>query len=198
MPLVPLIDGWETVAEMEAALGIPEGNLVATLDRYNDLAARGEDPDFHKQPEFLAPQDKGPWGRSTCHWARRCMRGSRSAGWPPPWTVRCCAKTARVVPGLYAAGACAANIAQDGKGYASGTQLGEGSFFGRRAGAHAAREPVSVEPVKTQRRSATRQQARARTARPTPALFSPDPAATGHRRAVPAAARGTARRRLDG
>jgi len=43
-----------------------------------------------------------------------------------------------VVPGLYAAGACASNIAQDGKGYSSGTQLGEGSFFGRRAGRHAA------------------------------------------------------------
>ena len=47
-----------------------------------------------------------------------------------------CAST--VVPGLYGVGACASNIAQDGKGYASGTQLGEGSFFGRRAGAHAA------------------------------------------------------------
>jgi predicted oxidoreductase len=43
-----------------------------------------------------------------------------------------------VVPGLYAAGACALNVTQDAKGYASGTQLGEGSFFGRRAGAHAA------------------------------------------------------------
>ena len=43
-----------------------------------------------------------------------------------------------VIPGLYAAGACASNIAQDGKGYGSGTQLGEGSFFGRRAGRHAA------------------------------------------------------------
>ena len=43
-----------------------------------------------------------------------------------------------VITGLYAAGAGAANIAQDGKGYASGTQLGEGSFFGRRAGRHAA------------------------------------------------------------
>jgi predicted oxidoreductase len=42
------------------------------------------------------------------------------------------------IAGLYAVGACASNIAQDGKGYASGTQLGEGSFFGRRAGAHAA------------------------------------------------------------
>jgi succinate dehydrogenase/fumarate reductase flavoprotein subunit len=44
-----------------------------------------------------------------------------------------------VIPGLYAAGACASNIAEDGKSYASGTQLGEGSFFGRRAGTHAAR-----------------------------------------------------------
>jgi succinate dehydrogenase/fumarate reductase flavoprotein subunit len=43
-----------------------------------------------------------------------------------------------VVAGLYAAGACASNLAQDGAGYCSGTQLGEGSFFGRRAGKHAA------------------------------------------------------------
>ena len=43
-----------------------------------------------------------------------------------------------VIAGLYAAGACAANIAQDGKGYSSGTQLAEGSYFGRRAGRHAA------------------------------------------------------------
>ena len=62
VPLIPFIDGWETVEEMEAALGIPEGKLVATLNRYNEYAARGEDPDFHKQPEFLAPQDNGPWG----------------------------------------------------------------------------------------------------------------------------------------
>jgi 3-oxo-5alpha-steroid 4-dehydrogenase len=39
---------------------------------------------------------------------------------------------------VYAAGAGPANIAQDGKGYPSGTRLGEGSFFGRRAGRHAA------------------------------------------------------------
>src|SRR5580704_15498498 len=44
VPLIPLIDGWESVPEMEAALGIPQGNLVATLDRYNTCAARGEDP----------------------------------------------------------------------------------------------------------------------------------------------------------
>ena len=62
IPLITFIDGWETVEEMEAALGIPTGNLVQTLNSYNEHAAKGEDPEFHKQPEFLAPQDKGPWG----------------------------------------------------------------------------------------------------------------------------------------
>ena len=62
MPLVPFIDGWETVEEMEAGLGLPAGSLVATLARYNEHAARGEDPDFHKSPDWLAPQDTGPWG----------------------------------------------------------------------------------------------------------------------------------------
>ena len=44
---------------------------------------------------------------------------------------------------VYAAGACASNIAQDSNGYASGTCLGEASFFGRRAGRHAATAVVS-------------------------------------------------------
>ena len=32
LPLIQFIDGWETVEEMEAALGIPEGKLVASLE----------------------------------------------------------------------------------------------------------------------------------------------------------------------
>lgn len=139
IPLVSLIDGWETVAEMEAALGIPVGNLVATLDRYNTYAARGEDPDFHKQPEFLSPQDKGPWGAFDLSLGKAMYAGFTLGGLATSVDGEVLREDGTVVPGLYAAGACASNIAQDGKGYASGTQLGEGSFFGRRAGAHAAR-----------------------------------------------------------
>src|SRR3546814_13066448 len=47
---------------MEAGLSLPSGSLAATLAAYNENAARGEDPHFHKQPAWLAPQDKGPWG----------------------------------------------------------------------------------------------------------------------------------------
>jgi 3-oxo-5alpha-steroid 4-dehydrogenase len=138
MPLVPLIDGWETVADMEKGLGIPEGNLVATLDRYNTYAARGEDPDFHKQPEFLAAQDKAPWGAFDLSLGKAMYAGFTIGGLSTSVDAEVLREDGSTVDGLYAVGACAVNIAQDGKSYASGTQLGEGSFFGRRAGAHAA------------------------------------------------------------
>lgn len=137
-PLIKFIDGWETVPEMEAALGIPEGNLVATLDRYNEFAARGEDPDFHKQPEFLAPQDRGPWAAFDLSLGKAMYSGFTVGGLATTVDGEVLGENGHVIPGLYAAGACASNIAQDGKGYSSGTQLGEGSFFGRRAGERAA------------------------------------------------------------
>lgn len=138
MPLIRFLDGYETIAEMEAALGIPAGNLAATLDRYNNHAAAGEDPDFHKQPEFLAPQDNGPWAVFDLSLGRAMYSGFTIGGLAVTVDGEVQRADGSVVPGLYAAGACASNLAQDGKGYASGTQLGEGSFFGRRAGAHAA------------------------------------------------------------
>ena len=137
-PLVPFIDGWETIAEMEAALGIPAGHLAATMAAYNAAAARGEDPEFRKHPDWLEPQDRGPWAAFDLTLGKAMYAGFTLGG------LRCTVDgqvqraDGSVVAGLYAAGACAANIAQDGKGYSSGTQLGEGSFFGRRAGRHAA------------------------------------------------------------
>jgi succinate dehydrogenase/fumarate reductase flavoprotein subunit len=139
MPLIKFIDGWETVAEMEAALGIPAGNLAATLERYNTDAAAGVDPDFHKQPDYLAAQDTGPWAAFDLTLGVAMYSGFTMGGLAVSIDGEVLRDDGSAVPGLYAAGACASNIAQDGKGYASGTQLGEGSFFGRRAGGHAAR-----------------------------------------------------------
>ncbi len=138
MPLCPFIDGWETVPEMEAGLGLPDGSLVATLARYNEHAARGEDPDFHKSPDWLEPQDAGPWGAYDLTLGKALYAGFTLGGIRVSVDGEAQRADGSVVPGLYAAGACASNLAQDGKGYASGTQLGEGSYFGRRAGRHAA------------------------------------------------------------
>jgi 3-oxo-5alpha-steroid 4-dehydrogenase len=138
MPLIKFIDGWETVEEMEAALEIPAGKLAATLARYNEHAARGEDPDFHKQPDYVAPQTQGPWAAFDLSLGRAMYSGFTMGGLAVSIDGEVRREDGSVVAGLYAAGACASNIAQDAKGYASGTQLGEGSYFGRRAGRHAA------------------------------------------------------------
>ncbi|CAM2858012.1 hypothetical protein BST27_07205 [Mycobacterium intermedium] len=138
MPLIRFLDGYETIAELEAALGIPAGNVATTLDRYNEFATKGEDPDFHKQPEYVAPQGKSPWAVFDLSLGRAMYSGFTLGGLRVSLDGEVLREDGSTVPGLYAAGACASNLAQDGKGYASGTQLGEGSFFGRRAGSHAA------------------------------------------------------------
>ncbi len=138
MPLIKFIDGWETVAEMETALGIPPGNLALTLERYNKNAAHGEDPDFHKQSDYVAAQDKGPWAAFDLSLGRAMYSGFTMGGLTVSLDGEVLRADGSAIAGLYAAGACASNIAEDGKNYSSGTQLGEGSFFGRRAGTHAA------------------------------------------------------------
>ena len=144
--LIRFIDGWETVPEMESSLGIPAGNLVATLNRYNEHAARGEDPDFHKQPEFLATQDHGPWAAFDLSLGKAMYSGFTVGGLATDVDARVLREDGSAIPGLYAAGACASTLAQDSKGYSSGTQLGSGSFFGRRAGAQAAAKASGGQP----------------------------------------------------
>jgi 3-oxo-5alpha-steroid 4-dehydrogenase len=139
MPLVPLKDGYESVTEIESGLGLPAGSLARTLDRYNHDAALGQDPDFGKHPDWLAPQDHGPWGVFDLTLGVALYAGFTLGGVRTGLDGQALRADGSVIGGLYAAGACASNIAQDGNGYCSGTQLGEGSFFGRRAGRHAAR-----------------------------------------------------------
>ena len=138
-PLCPFIDGWETVAEMEQGLGIPTGELEKTLTAYNENAARKEDPEFHKHPDWLEPQDTGPWGAYDLTLGKAMYAGFTMGGLRVSLDGEVEREDGSTIRGLYASGACAVNIAVDGKSYASGTQLAEGSYFGRRAGRHAAK-----------------------------------------------------------
>ena len=81
MPLVPLIDGFETVAEMAAALGLPTGRRCRRRSTATTSTPRdGEDPDFHKSADWLAVAGHRRRGRSsTCASARRCTPASPSA-----------------------------------------------------------------------------------------------------------------------
>jgi succinate dehydrogenase/fumarate reductase flavoprotein subunit len=134
----PLVDGWETVEEMERALGMPDGRLVATLRDYNAAAAVGQDPQLHKARDYLVPLDHGPWGAYDLTPGACFYSGFSCGGLRVDVDGRVLRADGSAVVGAYAAGACASNIAIDGRGYASGTQLGEASFFGRRSGRHAA------------------------------------------------------------
>ena len=134
----PLVDGWETVEEMEAALGMPVGSLVQTLTDYNKHAASGDDPEFHKASEWVVPLDHGPWGAYDLTPGKAFYAGFTLGGLRVSVDGEVLSSSGAPVEGLYAAGACASNIALDGSGYSSGTQLGEASYFGRRAGRHAA------------------------------------------------------------
>ena len=133
-----VIDAYETFEEMEEGLGIP--GLAAELRRYNENAEKGEDPDFHKGKKWLRPLTKAPFAAMQASFGKNFFVGFTLGGLRVSKDAEVLRADGSPIAGLYAAGACACNIAQDGKGYASGTQLGEGSFFGRRAGEHAARQ----------------------------------------------------------
>ena len=142
-----LVDGWETVAEMEAALAMPEGALQATLAAYNTGAAEGLDPMLGKYRDWLKPLDQGPYaafdlslGQALYHY--HTLGGLRIDRHAAVWS-----RNGKAMPGLYAAGACTANIVQTAKGYGSGMTLAAGSFFGRVAGRNAASRVHQVAPM---------------------------------------------------
>ena len=125
----------ESATELAGEIGLPVGALEATLDRYNDAASRGEDPDFHKVPELVRPLVP-PLGAIDLRVANAIYAPFTLGGLDttPDGEVR--GSDGTVVDGLYAAGRTTRGIAV--RGYVSGISLGDGSFFGRRAGRAAA------------------------------------------------------------
>jgi succinate dehydrogenase/fumarate reductase flavoprotein subunit len=133
-----LIDAWDTVEAMEKDLGIPEGQLQKTIADYNEHAAKGEDPEFHKAAKWLTPLVNPPFAALDLRVGHAQYVGFPLGGLRVDVEARVLREDGSVIEGLYAAGGCASNIAQDGVGYSSGTCIGEATFFGRRAGRHAA------------------------------------------------------------
>jgi succinate dehydrogenase/fumarate reductase flavoprotein subunit len=133
-----LVDGFETIEEMEAGLGLPKGALVRTIADYNRNVRAGDDPEFHKYEEWLKPLDAPPYAAFDLSIGRAKYAGFSLGGLRTSADAEVLTEAGQPVPRLYAAGACAWNIAQDARGYSSGTCIGEATFFGRRAGRFAA------------------------------------------------------------
>jgi succinate dehydrogenase/fumarate reductase flavoprotein subunit len=133
-----LVDAWETIAEMEQGLGLPNGSLEKTIADYNAFAEKGNDEDFHKSPKWMKPLIHPPYAALDFRLGHAKYAGFPLGGLRVTIDAEVLGADGSTIPGLFAAGGCASNIAQDGAGYSSGTCIGESTFFGRRAGVKAA------------------------------------------------------------
>jgi 3-oxo-5alpha-steroid 4-dehydrogenase len=123
----------DDLAELGSSMGFAPGALESTVQRYNTAAEKGEDPQCHKSARWLRPLRapfgvldlRGvPFGVFTIGGLRTSVRGEVLSIDGEP------------LPGLFAAGRTTSGI--PAWGYCSGTSLGDGTFFGRRAGRTAA------------------------------------------------------------
>jgi 3-oxo-5alpha-steroid 4-dehydrogenase len=126
----------ETIEELERELGMPAGVLQHTVSFYNEHAARGEDPLFHKIAEYLTPLVKPPFGAIDLSSEKLVYSAFTLGGLRIDAHARVLCASGEPIPGLYAAGRTTSGIAK--QGYSSGMSLGDSSFFGRAAGRHAA------------------------------------------------------------
>lgn len=148
---VPEADRWgvlpqhaaETLAELEESLGMPAGSLENTVEVYNRHAEKREDPYFHKDPKWLRPLrspfaaiDPGAGFFGGVSGQGTGAGGFTLGGLHTTVDGEVLNNSGVPVPGLYAAGRASSGM--HGEGYISGTSLGDGTFFGRRAGRAAA------------------------------------------------------------
>ena len=125
----------ETVAELEAEIGLPPGSLQATVTYYNEHAAHGVDPQFGKHASVLTPLTGAVAAfdlrAATFIYAPFTLGGLHTL---PDGDVLDLA--GEPIPGLFAAGRTTSGVAA--QGYCSGLSLGDSTLFGRWAGLSAA------------------------------------------------------------
>jgi 3-oxo-5alpha-steroid 4-dehydrogenase len=124
----------ESVEELEVEIGLPSGALQATVAVYNRHAPYGSDPLFGKKSKWVKPIGTPLAGYDL----RGCTAGFTLGGLKTDLDSRVLNVSGKPIPGLYAAGRCTSGICAGG--YVSGASLGDGSFYGRRAGIAAAKD----------------------------------------------------------
>jgi succinate dehydrogenase/fumarate reductase flavoprotein subunit len=127
----------DSIGELESELGLPQGSLESTIALYNRHAAEGRDPLFGKVSEWLKPL-KLPLAALDCTPGRAFYPFFTLGGLDTLPSGEVLTPDRRPIPGLYAAGRTSCGIPRRGDGYASGSSVGDATFFGRLAGRSAA------------------------------------------------------------
>ncbi len=113
--------------------------MARTVGDYNEAAARGEDPIFHKRAPYLQPIGLPPatgFGAIDLRVDHDAIYATFTlGGLTTDANGAALDRSGQPISGLYAVGRTSASLAA--QHYASGISLGDGSFFGRRAGIHA-------------------------------------------------------------
>ncbi|ETP72912.1 succinate dehydrogenase/fumarate reductase flavoprotein subunit [Lachnospiraceae bacterium JC7] len=92
----------DTLEDLAKGLNIPVDTFVATVERYNELCAKGEDEDYGKAPHRMTPVDTAPfYGVRTAAWHLTTLDGIRINT-----NMQVIDKNGDPIEGLYATGDC--------------------------------------------------------------------------------------------
>ena len=120
----------DTLEELAEKLNIPVDTFVKTVERYNELAAKGVDEDYGKEKHRLTPVDTAPfYGIRTCAWHLTTLDGCRINT-----DMQVIREDGTPIEGLYATGDCTGGIfANNYPNLFTGLACGRTMTFGRRA-----------------------------------------------------------------
>ena len=121
----------DSVEELAQHVGMDPAVLKATVDRYNEMCAKGVDEDFHKEAQYLVPIEAPYY---LVRLPMICTDGYNGARINEHAQV--IDKEGNAIPGLYAAGAVACAQATGINYFGCGTMLLNCGVFGRAAADH--------------------------------------------------------------
>lgn len=124
----------DTIEEVAKEIGLPVDNLSHTVRAYNQHAANGEDPLFHKQSDWLVPIEPTIAAVDITPGRHGNYVAFTFGGLNTRPTGEVLRMDGEVIPGLYAAGRTTCGLPRRPEGYASGLSVGDVTFFGRLAG----------------------------------------------------------------
>jgi succinate dehydrogenase/fumarate reductase flavoprotein subunit len=125
-----------SIAELEAKMRLPRRALQNSVALYNEYAAQGADPLFHKSADHLRALTEPPFLAYDCGTASAYYPFFTLGGLRTRVGGEVLDPEGSPLEGLYAAGRTTSGVSA--LGYSSGISLGDASFFGRLAGRSAA------------------------------------------------------------